>query len=220
MIEVKGLSRVHRDHDGTAVPVLQQVDLAIEAGAFVALVGRSGSGKTTLLNILGGLDSAFTGEVVVAGQRLGALDDQALSTFRNRHLGFVFQSFHLVAGMTAQENVALPSLFSPDPGPDAVARARECLTQVGLETKVHRRPDELSGGERQRVAIARALFMKPRLLLADEPTGNLDAATAEEVGHWLSTLHQQGLTVVLATHDERVATLAQRRVRLEAGRVA
>ena len=181
MIVTRRLTRGYPDGARGRSVVLAGVDLQVATGEFVAIVGRSGSGKSTLLHVLGGLDTAFEGEVTVAGTRLDGLGELPLARFRNQQVGFVFQSFHLVAGMRAHENVALPSYFGVALGKGARARAHEALARVGLEGKAERLPSQLSGGERQRVAIARALFAGPRVLLCDEPTGNLDAETASEV---------------------------------------
>lgn len=218
MISVSGLSRSYDDGARGRVPVLDGVELNVATGEFVALVGRSGTGKSTLLNVLGGLDRDFTGEVNIAGVALRGLDDAALAQFRNETVGFVFQFFHLVAGLTALENVMLPSAFGGDDADEA--RAREALTRVGLAEKASRLPGQLSGGERQRVAIARALFNKPRVLLCDEPTGNLDAQTADEIIALFKRLNAEGLTIVAVTHEDRLRAAAGRVVTLDAGRVS
>jgi len=180
--------------------VLDGADLDVKAGELVAVMGRSGSGKSTLLHILGGLDSSFDGEVTVAGVRLTGLDDAALARFRNTSIGLVFQSFHLISGLDAQSNVALPAFFG------ARGDAKAALERVGLGAKAHRQPSQLSGGERQRVAIARALFSKPKVLFCDEPTGNLDAATGADIIALFKSLNAEGLTVLAVTHEERVSS--------------
>lgn len=197
--------------------VLDDVSLEVSSGEWVAVVGRSGSGKSTLLNVLGGLDTAYSGEVTVAGERISGLSDAALSQFRNRRVGFVFQSFHLVSGLSALDNVLLPSLFAPEA--TAATRGLEVLEQVGLGSKAARLPNQLSGGERQRVAIARALLHSPSVLLCDEPTGNLDAATADEVIALFVALNKQGLTVLAVTHETRLREAATRVLTLENGRL-
>ncbi len=219
MISVSALCRRYEDPAGP-VPVLDGVELHVAPGEFLAVVGRSGSGKSTLLHVLGGLDSAFTGEVEVAGTRLRGLGDAALSRFRNEQVGFVFQSFHLVPGLTALDNVALPAAFGASARADVVAQAHEALARVGLGDKAGRLPSQLSGGERQRVAIARALFNRPKVLLCDEPTGNLDAQTADEVVALFGELNRAGLTVVAVTHEDRLRAAASRVVTLVAGRLA
>jgi putative ABC transport system ATP-binding protein len=199
-------------------PVLRGVSLTVEAGELLALVGRSGSGKSTLLSILGGLDRRCEGRVEVLGRDLLALDDAALSRFRNHEVGFVFQSFNLLEHVSVFENVLLPSYFGDFAG-DTSARAREALSRVGMVDFVGRRPGELSGGQKQRVAIARALFARPRLLLADEPTGNLDAETGREIIELFSALVREGLTLVLVTHEERVSSVATRVLGITDGRL-
>jgi putative ABC transport system ATP-binding protein len=217
VISARGLKRSFDDGARGMVSVLDDVSLEVAKAEFVAVVGRSGSGKSTLLNVLGGLDTAYSGEVTVAGVRISGLSDSALSHFRNRHVGFVFQSFHLVPGLSALDNVLLPSLFGANATPSQ--RGREVLEQVGLGGKVTRLPSQLSGGERQRVAIARALLHSPSVLLCDEPTGNLDATTADEVIALFSSLNRLGLTVLAVTHETRLREAATRVVKLENGRL-
>ena len=214
LVSARGVTKVVAD-GGRPFTILAGVNLEVATGERVALLGPSGSGKSTLLNIVGGLDPDYTGEVTVAGTRLGGLDDAALSSFRNRTLGFVFQAYNLLGNLPAIENVLLPARFggdSPDP-----ARAREVLERVGLGDKVHRLPTTLSGGERQRVAIARALYFKPRLVLCDEPTGNLDRETGAEVLRFFDELTQEGVTLLIATHDEAIAAAAHRVLTLKKG---
>lgn len=211
MISVEKLSRSYPDGART-VKVLDEVSLEVASGEFLAITGRSGSGKSTLLHVLGGLDSGFEGSVTVAGTTLKGLDDTALSRFRNQTVGFVFQSFHLVPGLSALENVQLPAMFGPQKG-DGIA----ALARVGLEGKSARLPSQLSGGERQRVAIARALFCEPKVLLCDEPTGNLDAETADEVLEVFRGLNAGGLTIVAVTHEERLRSAAKRIFALTTG---
>lgn len=219
MISVEGVSRGYDDGARGVVRVLDGVSLQIAAGDFVAIVGRSGSGKSTLLHVLGGLDTGFTGEVTVAGTKLAALSDVARSRFRNESVGFVFQSFHLVQGLSALENVLLPAAFAATEG-GGEAQAHEALRRVGLGEKAARLPGQLSGGERQRVAIARALFNRPKVLLCDEPTGNLDAQTADEVIALFQALNAEGLTIVAVTHEDRLRQAARRVLTLSDGRVA
>jgi putative ABC transport system ATP-binding protein len=201
-----------------AQPVLNGVSLTVEAGELLALVGRSGSGKSTLLHILGGLDRRCDGTVEVLGRELCALDDRALSAFRNREVGFVFQAFNLLDHLSVLENVLLPSYFSEGNG-EARNRALEALGRVGVMDLSQRRPGELSGGQKQRVAIARALYFTPKLLLADEPTGNLDAETGDEIIELFRALVKDGLTLVLVTHEERVSSVASRILRIADGRL-
>jgi putative ABC transport system ATP-binding protein len=220
VIAARGLSKDYPDGAAARIPVLRDLDLSVEAGEFVAVVGRSGSGKSTLLHVLGGLDADFSGQVTVAGERLDGRGEVARARFRNQRVGFVFQSFHLVAGLTALENVALPAAFAPAAVPDAADRARAALARVGLTGKEGRRPAQLSGGERQRVAIARALFFRPPVLLCDEPTGNLDAETAAAVVAHFGELHRAGLTLVVVTHEERLRRAAGRVLVLAEGRLS
>ncbi|HET7732132.1 MAG TPA: ABC transporter ATP-binding protein [Usitatibacter sp.] len=203
---------------GRAVTVLRDVDLTIARGDFVAIEGRSGSGKSTLLHILGALDGAFRGSYRYDGTEVGALGDEARSRLRATGIGFVFQSFHLLPHLTVLENVVLPFRYA---GAERFApeRAAEAVAQVGLAHRMHHRPAQLSGGEAQRAAIARATVMRPGLLLADEPTGNLDAQTGAQVIDALEALNAAGTALVLVTHDPGVARRARRRLRLMDGRL-
>ncbi len=207
MISVSKLQRAYRDGARGEVRVLDGVNVEIAPGEFVAIVGRSGAGKSTLLHVLGGLDGDFEGSVEVAGYALQRLSEPELARFRNATVGFVFQFFHLVAGLSALENVLLPAAFG---GVRDEARAREALARVGLGDKTERLPSQLSGGERQRVAIARALFNKPKVLLCDEPTGNLDAQTADEIIALFKSLNAEGLTIIAVTHEDRLRNAATR----------
>jgi putative ABC transport system ATP-binding protein len=191
--------------------------LDIAFGEFVAVSGKSGSGKTTLLNILGGLDLHYEGEVQVEGAMLSKLSSRGLSKFRSETVASVFQSFHLIQGWSAEENVALPALFSGALQKETLPKALRMLEAVGLHDKAKSTPAELSGGERQRVAIARALFSGARLLLCDEPTGNLDAQTTQGIADLLSRLNAEGLTVVVATHEPLLLNAAKRRLTLDQG---
>jgi putative ABC transport system ATP-binding protein len=220
VIRVEALSRSYDDGARGKVRVLDGVALFVHAGEFVAITGRSGSGKSTLLHVLGGLDTAFTGSVEVAGTKLAGLGDAALSRFRNETIGFVFQSFHLVPGLSSVDNVSLPSSFSVSEPSDVAQRAKSALERVGLGDKLTRSPEQLSGGERQRVAIARALFHAPKVLLCDEPTGNLDRVTADEVIALFKKLNAEGLTIVAVTHEDRLRLAATRVVSLVDGRLA
>ncbi len=202
-----------------AQAVLRGVTLTIEEGELVSLVGRSGSGKSTLLHVLGGLDRRYTGGVEVLGRDLASLDDRGLARFRNREVGFVFQAFNLLDHLTVRENVALPSYFGDGATDDARARADEALERVGVRDKADARPGELSGGQKQRVAIARALFARPRLLLADEPTGNLDSETGAQIIELFRALNDDHITIVIVTHEERVSQAAARVLRVDDGRI-
>jgi putative ABC transport system ATP-binding protein len=201
--------------------VLRQVSLTVEAGELLALVGRSGSGKSTLLHVMGGLDRRFSGRAQVLGRDLGALDDRQLARFRNAEVGFVFQAFNLLDHLTVAENVWLPAYFSDGAMArrEAERRAGEALERVGVGGFAHKRPGELSGGQKQRVAIARALWAAPKLLLADEPTGNLDSETGREIIALFQALNAEGLTLVIVTHEDRVSQAARRVIRLEDGRL-
>ena len=219
MIRARDITKRYQDGEGSEVRVLDGLSLDLEAGEFVAVVGPSGCGKSTLLQLLGGLDVDYQGEVEVAGVKLSGLKDKALARFRNEHVGFVFQSFHLIPNLSAVENVLMPSHFGTTVSPEARRRAESLLDRVGLLAKKDRTPVRLSGGERQRVAIARALFTGPRLLLCDEPTGNLDAATGAGVIALFEELHREGLTLLAVTHEERMSSAARRVLRLKEGRL-
>ncbi|MFH1688926.1 MAG: ABC transporter ATP-binding protein [Candidatus Eisenbacteria bacterium] len=203
------------------IPVLQGVSLEMEKGEYVSVVGRSGSGKSTLLNLLGGLDTATSGRIVVGDSEVTSLSRQDLAVHRRSTVGMIFQSFNLIPSRTALENITLALAFGSYPRSDRRRRAAELLTSVGLEHRLSHTPGELSGGEAQRVAIARALANSPDVLLADEPTGNLDSKTAEEIVGLLESLNrEQGLTVVMVSHDEAAARKVSHRVfRLMDGRV-
>ena len=200
------------------VEVLRGIDLDLDSGESVSVVGPSGAGKTTLLMVIGGLERPSRGEATVAGHALGALDEDELARFRGHHVGIVFQSFHLIPTMTALENVAAPRELAGES--DAFDRARGELAAVGLAHRLHHFPGELSGGEQQRTAIARALVNRPEVLLADEPTGNLDAATGTAVmDHLLARCRDEGATLVLITHEARLAAQCDRSVRMADGRI-
>jgi putative ABC transport system ATP-binding protein len=219
IVRAVGLTRRYKMGD-SFVDALQGVDLAVAHREFVALVGPSGSGKSTVLNLIGGLDQPTSGEVWINGTELSASDERALTRHRRQHVGFVFQSFNLLPRLTAEENVAIPLMFSGVEEKERLARARGLLERVGLGPRLDHRPTQLSGGEQQRVAIARALVGQPALLLADEPTGNLDTTTGAEIMSLLKELNQErGLTLLVVTHDPEVAAFASRVVRLRDGRV-
>jgi putative ABC transport system ATP-binding protein len=219
VIRLRGVTKAFRDAD-REVPILRGVDLAVAPGEMVAIVGPSGSGKSTLLYVAGALDRDFGGDAVVAGVALRGLSHGARADLRNRAIGFVFQSFNLLQGLSAVENVMLPGLLrrgSAD-GPSGIRdRAIEALARVGLADRAGQPPVRLSGGERQRVAIARALFARPAVLLADEPTGNLDAVTGEAIIRQFADLARDGLTVLVVTHEERVSRAASRVLHLSGG---
>ena len=201
--------------------VLRGVNLEIAAGEFLALRGASGAGKSTLPHLIGGLDSPNSGEIIFKGQNLAQFSESKLTHFRNRRAGFVFQSYHLLPELTALENVCLPARVARIPASDAEKRGRELLDRVGLKNRVDHKPYELSGGEQQRVAIARALINEPELLLADEPTGNLDSKTGEEIIELLKGLRvEKNMTLIIATHDAKVAAHAQRVIELADGKIS
>jgi putative ABC transport system ATP-binding protein len=202
------------------VVALDEIDLDVGGGELVAITGASGSGKTTLLCLLGCLDRPTRGEVRLAGRDLNELSDAQASRLRNRTIGFVFQSFHLIPQLTVLENVLTPLLYGDVPQPEWQGRAEQALERVGLTRRADHRPSELSGGEAQRAAIARALVTEPSLILADEPTGNLDSATGETIASLLLSLRKGGRTIVLVTHNDALARRADRVVALRDGRIA
>ena len=220
LVETRGLTRTFRVGP-SEVHALDQVDLDVGRGELLAVVGVSGSGKSTLLHLIGGLDSPTSGAVRVDGRDLAGMNAYERALHRRKSVGFVFQSFHLVPSMTAEANVALALTFQGTYGPERTRLAREALARVGLEARAHHRPGQLSGGEQQRVALARAIVHRPPLLLADEPTGNLDRATAAEVMNLIVEMHRElQATVMLVTHDEETAgRVADRVVRLRGGRL-
>jgi putative ABC transport system ATP-binding protein len=205
--------------DGRTIRALDGVSCEMRSGELVVVMGRSGSGKTTLLNAIGGLDRPTGGSVLVDGEDLYGRGDRALSRYRNERIGFVFQSFHLSHDETALENVLVPFLFARRPPADAAARGREALARVGLDDRVDQPAGTLSAGQKQRVAIARAVVNAPEFLLADEPTGNLDERTGADIVALLSGLAQQGLGVVIVTHDAAVSEVADRVLRISDGRI-
>jgi lipoprotein-releasing system ATP-binding protein len=219
LLEARGLVKDFIDA-GREVHVLRGLDITARAGEEIAIVGQSGTGKSTLLHVLGSLEVPTAGKVFFEGQDLFALDERALAEFRNLKLGFVFQFHYLLADFDAVENVMMPALISRMPDHEARKRAAEILELVGLGEKLHRRPAELSGGEQQRVAVARAVVLRPRLVLADEPTGNLDPQTAEEVHDLFHLLNRElEVTLVIATHNERLMRSMGRALRLREGRL-
>jgi lipoprotein-releasing system ATP-binding protein len=219
-IEATGILKSY-EIGATSLTVLRDLELRVDAGEMVAIMGASGVGKSTLLHLLGGLDRVNGGTIVVAGIDVTALPDDRLVAFRNRHVGFVFQFHHLLPEFTALENAEMPMRIARMPMAEARPRADEFLRRVGLGDRLEHRPGMLSGGEQQRVAVARALMMRPSVLLADEPTGDLDEGTAEALHQLLREMHRDfGLTSVIATHNPRLAARCDRVLRLEGGRLA
>jgi len=218
VIELEGVWRIFRVGE-SEVHALKGVSLAIGRGEHVALVGPSGSGKSTLLHIVGCLDRPTRGCYLLEGREVGSLSEEERSLIRRNRIGFVFQFFHLLPRLTAQGNVELPMLFAGTPPEERRERAAKALESVGLSHRSHHRPDQLSGGERQRVAIARAVVMNPAVLLADEPTGNLDRASALEVMDLIEAMNARGLTLVVVTHDPAIAQRARRVVRMDDGEI-
>ena len=218
LIELKNVVKKYRMGD-TFVRALDGVDLTIERGEYVAIMGPSGSGKSTMMNILGFLDVPDEGEYIFEGKNTEGLNESQLAFIRNRKVGFVFQTFNLLPRETALENVELPMIYASVPRAKRIERAKQLLERVGLGHRIHHRPNELSGGERQRVAIARALANDPEIILADEPTGNLDTKTGEEIMGILDELNAAGKTVILVTHDPEIARHSHRIIHLKDGRI-
>jgi ABC-type lipoprotein export system ATPase subunit len=220
ILSARGLTKTYAFGKRT-LEVLRGVDLEVARGDFVALRGASGTGKSTLLHLIGGLDLPNAGEIFFAGQSLTKLSESELTHFRNRRVGFVFQAYHLLPELDALENVCLPARVARMSAAQAEKRGRELLARVGLKDRTDHKPSELSGGEQQRVAIARALVNEPELLLADEPTGNLDSQTGGEIIELLKSLRvEKQMTLIIATHDAKVAAHAQRVIELADGRIA
>ena len=216
VIRIENLTRFYTIGEET-VRALNGINLTIEKNEYVALMGPSGSGKSTLMNIIGCLDTPTSGEYFLNGPNVAQLSDSDLAAIRNKEIGFVFQTFNLLPRLTALQNVALPLVYGGIPEVERLKKAKEVLEQVGLGDRIKHRPNELSGGQRQRVAVARALVNHPSIILADEPTGNLDSKTSEEIMQLLDIIHQAGNTIVLVTHEEDIALRAKRVVRMRDG---
>lgn len=218
LIRINDLKK-HYQMGGTTVRALDGVSLDIQPHTFTVVMGPSGSGKSSLLYLLGGLDRSTSGEISVNAERLDQMDENALALFRRRSMGFIFQSYNLITSMNALENVSFPMQFTGVPAAERSERARQLLEQVGLADRAHHRPSELSGGQQQRVAVARALVNNPSLILADEPTGNLDTVSGITIMQLLSDLHRSGRTVLVVTHDPRMTRFATHKIFLLDGHV-
>jgi putative ABC transport system ATP-binding protein len=218
LISISNLRKIYRMGE-IEVRALDGVDLEVEAGDYLAIMGPSGSGKSTLMNLIGCLDTPTSGEYILNGHAVSRLDDSELALIRNQEIGFVFQTFNLLSRATALANVELPLIYARMPSAKRRQQALEALERVGLADRVKHQPNELSGGQRQRVAVARALVNRPSILLADEPTGNLDSKTSEEIMVLFDELNAAGNTIVLVTHEEDIADHARRTIRLLDGRV-
>lgn len=218
LIEIRDLRKVYEMGD-TQVRALDGVSVDVDRGDFLAIMGPSGSGKSTLMNLIGCLDSPTSGTYLLNSQEVSQLDDDELARIRNREIGFVFQTFNLLARTSALENVEVPLIYAGVSRADRHRKAKEMLERVGLGDRMHHQPNELSGGQRQRVAVARALVNSPSILLADEPTGNLDSKTGEEIMALFEQLNREGNTIILVTHEEDIAAHARKRIRLRDGKI-
>ncbi len=218
MIELQGVKKLYEIGE-SVIPALNGLSLKINKGEFVAILGASGSGKSTAMNMIGSLDIPSEGKVLLEGADISHAEESELAQLRGKKIGFIFQSFNLIPSLTALGNVMLPMTFQNVPREQRKIRATQLLMQVGLKERMSNLPSQLSGGERQRVAIARALINDPEIILADEPTGNLDSKTGTEIIKTLTDLHKQGRTIILITHDEKVAKQAQRRIKIKDGKL-
>ena len=218
IIKTQDIVKIY-DLGAAQVRALDGVSMDIDAGEFVAIMGPSGSGKSTLMNLIGCLDTPTSGSYLLKGEEVAKFDDNQLATIRNREIGFVFQTFNLLPRTDALHNVELPLIYSGVPRVERRERSLKALEEVGLKGRVHHKPNEMSGGERQRVAMARALVNQPSIILADEPTGNLDSKTGEEIISLIVNLNQAGHTIILVTHEEYLATKAKRIIRLFDGKI-
>jgi len=219
LIDLRCVYKIYNEGFENEVRALDGISFCIGRGEYVAIVGASGSGKTTLMNILGCLDQPTYGEYILDGELVSDLPDSRLARIRNRQIGFIFQGFNLLPSMNALENVELPLMYQGIHGEHRRDMAEEALARVGLESRVRHKPGEMSGGQQQRVAIARAIATKPPVIMADEPTGNLDSQTGLHVVEILNSLHAEGTTILLITHDSQVSSMAQRQIRLMDGHI-
>lgn len=219
LVDIRNLTKIYRG-GGEEIRALDDVSLGIEKGEFVSIIGQSGAGKSTLMNILGCLDLPDSGQYFLDGQDVLRASEKALAHIRNREIGFIFQGFHLIPSLNALENVELPLIYRGFPARKRRELAMEALERVGIGNRAKHRPVEMSGGQQQRVAIARAIAAKPPVILADEPTGNLDSQSGQAVMEILRLLHREGRTLILITHDQSLALTAQRLVRIQNGQVA
>jgi len=218
LIEIRDMCKIYNPGENE-VRALDHVDLKINKNEFVAIIGQSGSGKSTLMNMLGCLDVPTSGTYILSGQDVSNLTDDELSDIRNREIGFIFQGFNLIAGLTALENVELPLIYRGVPKKERIQLAETALEKVGLKERMEHKPSEMSGGQQQRVAIARAIAQAPPVILADEPTGNLDSGSTKEIMEILKGLHREGRTVILITHDNEIAARAKRIIRIMDGKI-
>lgn len=218
IITVSNIYKIYNQGD-TVITALDNVCISVEQGEFIAIVGQSGSGKSTLMNILGCLDTPTRGEYLLNGENVAGMNEKQLTEIRNSQIGFVFQGFNLVSGMDALENVELPLLYRGVPRTERRLLAQEALREVGLEQRKGHKPAQMSGGQQQRVAIARAIAAKPPLILADEPTGNLDSKSGQSIMQILNSLNEEGKTIILITHDDKIARTADRVVQIQDGRI-
>ncbi len=218
LIEMRQITKIYK-MGSESVEALKAIDLSVGANEFVALMGPSGSGKSTLMNIIGCLDSPTSGVYMLNGVDVSSMEDADLANVRNRKIGFIFQTFNLMPRISALENVALPLIYAGMDKKTRIEKAMRVIDSVGLADRMHHRPNELSGGQRQRVAIARALVNDPAIILADEPTGNLDSKTSEEIMNILTEIHRLGNTIILVTHEADIAEYAKRLVKLRDGRI-
>lgn len=218
LIEIKDIYKIYNPGENE-VRALDGIDLVIDRGEFVAIVGQSGSGKSTLMNMLGLLDVPSSGEYYLDGENVSNMTDDELSEIRNKQIGFIFQGFNLISSLTAEANVELPLVYRGMPAEKRHELSLDAIKRVGLENRMHHLPKQMSGGQQQRVAIARAVAAKPPIILADEPTGNLDSHSGEEVMRILNELHAEGRTVILITHDNEIAAKAKRVIRIQDGMI-